>query len=407
MSYTDGPVPEHAGPGTSSRRIDLHAVALPISDQLIVIAPNGSVAALDAAGRRLWEALETGCTVDDLVAACVGEGDLREEAARANIARALASWRRLGLIDAADLTTPKAEPLPVARSVAARPVGRAPELDAVYLPGDRAVRVRCDDPVVAGVIEAACRSCRVGDAGGTLAIVDVIEQDGWLAVRSDRGELTRADDVTRNRALARHRCLTAMLEASRQGRRWLGILHASSVGAAGRCVVFPGPKGSGKSTLTAALTAAGLEFVTDDYAPLEQATWRIWPVPYAPGIKQGSWRGLQLLYPDLDERPVHKLAGLQVRYLDLDAQRKAPLNQGLPVAALVFPRYRAGSGLEQRRLTAVEALTGLCHARSLLDRQPDVFAETLRWIAAVPAYQLTYGDLDPAIEWVQALLSAA
>ena len=93
--------------------------------------------------------------------------------------------------------------------------------------------------------------------------------------------------------------------------------------------------------------------------------------------------------------------------MSLDVQRKAALNHGLPVAALVFPRYRAGRGLEERRLTAVEALTALCHAKSLLDRQPEVFAETLRWIETVPAYRLTYGDLDRAIEWVLLLMSAA
>jgi hypothetical protein len=85
----------------------------------------------------------------------------------------------------------------------------------------------------------------------------------------------------------------------------------------------------------------------------------------------------------------------------------APLNRGLPVAALVFPRYKAGRALEERRMTTPEALAGLCHARSLLDRSPEVFAETLRWIEAVPAYRLTYGDLDRAVEWVQTLLSAA
>ena len=58
-------------------------------------------------------------------------------------------------------------------------------------------------------------------------------------------------------------------------------------------------------------------------------------------------------------------------------------------------------------MTAAEALAGLCHAKSLLDRQPEVFAETLRWIEAVPAYQLTYGDLDGAVAWVLSLLRAA
>jgi hypothetical protein len=407
VSRWGSPVPQPAGSGFSSGRIELNATALPLSDRLVVITPDGTVAALDAAGRRLWEALQAGCTVRDLVAASVGEGDLSEEVARTNIACALSSWRELGLIDAADPATGNAGAAAPAPSIVARPVGRAPELDAVYLTGDRPVRVRCDDRVLAGVIDAACRSCRVGDAGGTLAVVDVIEQEGWFAVRCDQAGLTRADDLTPNRALARHRCLTTLLEAARQPRRWLGMLHASAVGAGGRCVVFPGARGSGKSTLAAALVAAGVDFVTDDYAPLEQTTWRVWPVPYAPGVKRGSWRPLRRHYPDLDARPVHKLAGLQIRYLDLAPQHMAPLNRGLPVAALVFPRYKAGRALEGRRITGMEALAGLCHGRSLLDRQPEVLAETLRWIEAVPAYRLIYGDLDRAVEWVLSLLSPA
>ncbi len=285
----------------------------------------------------------------------------------------------------------------------ARPAGRVPELDAVYRPGDHPVRVRCDDRVLAGVIEAACRSCRVGDADGRLATVDVIEDDGWFAVRADDAPLTQADDLTPNRALARHRCLTALLEISRRPRQWLGILHASAVAVGGRCVLFCGVKGSGKSTLAAALVAAGADFVTDDYAPLERASWLVWPVPYAPGIKRGSWRPLRRRHPDLHALPVHRLAGLQIRYLDLDAARMAPLNRGLPVDALVFPRYRAGAGLEQQPMTVAEALAELCHARSLLDREPDVFAETLRWVHSVPAYRIVFGDLDQAMQWVLSL----
>ena len=397
MLRSDCPVPAQAGPGFSSRRIHLNGVALPLADQLIVIASDGTVVALDAGGRRLWEALQAGWTIDDLIEAGVEHGGLPVELARANVASALESWRALGLIDEPGQGSPAT---PAATPAPARRAGRAPALDAVYLVGDLPVRVRCDDIVLAMVLDAACGAHRVADGDGAAACVHVIEQADGLAVRADYASLARSDELTRNRALARHRCLTALLETSRQPRKWLGILHASAVGASGRCVVFPGAKGSGKSTLAAALVAAGLDFVTDDYAPLERASWSVWPVPYAPGIKRGSWRPLRQHYPDLHGRPVHELAGLQIRYLELEASRMAPLNRGLPVAALVFPRSKAGAGLEQQPMTATEALAGLCHARSLLDRQPDVFAETLRWVESVPAYQLIYGDLDRAIDWV-------
>jgi hypothetical protein len=169
-------------------------------------------------------------------------------------------------------------------------------------------------------------------------------------------------------------------------------------------VVFPGARGSGKSTLAAALVAAGSEFVTDDYAPLEQSSWLVWPVPYAPGIKRGSWRVLGRYYPGLQGQPVHELSGLQIRYLEIDAARRVPLHRGSPVEALVFPRYKPGGRLEQRPITAAEALAGLCHSRSLLVRDPGKLAETIRWVESVPAYRLIYGDLERAIERILSLL---
>jgi hypothetical protein len=401
MNRSCGPVRCSAGPGRSARRIQTNAVALPLADRLVVIAPDGAVAALDPGGRRLWEALQAGWSVADLVDASVQEGNLPRDVARRGIARALTSWRGLGLLDRPGRSAPSAPAAPPVARWGERPAA----LDAVYLPGDRPVRVRCNDPVLAEVIAAACRSCRLGAADGALANVDLIEQDGRFALRAEGAVLARVDGLTSNRALARHGCLTALLETARRPRRLLGILHASAVAMGGRCVAFPGTKGSGKSTLAAALVAAGAEFVTDDYAPLEQASWQLWPVPYAPGIKHGSWRPLRGRYPALAAQPVHELAGLRIRYLELEPARMAPLDRGLPVAALVFPRFKPGAALRQRRINPAEALAGLCHANSLLAREPEVLADTLRWLEATPAYRLSYGDLDRAIEWVLPLLN--
>ena len=397
MSDASRLVPGKAGPAPSLSAADLNGAALPFMGGLVVVASDDAVAWLDAAGRRLWEALQAGCTVADLVEASVEHGGVPIEVARANVSSALEAWRALGMIDAPGQEVPAT---PVSTPALLRRPGRTHAVDAIYLVGDRPVRVRCDDVALGEVIDAACGSHRAQNAEGALACVDVIEQDDGLAVRADDTLLAKTDALTRNGALARHRCLTALLETARHRRHWLGILHASAVSLGGRCLVFPGARGSGKSTLAAALVAAGADFVTDDYAPLEQESWHILPVPYAPGIKRGSWHTLRRHYPDLDARPVYRLAGLQIRYLDLDASRMAPLNTGIPVAALVFPRYQAGVLLEQRRMAATEALAELCHARSILDRRPEMLAETLCWIESVPAYQLIYGDLDRAIDWV-------
>ena len=174
------------------------------------------------------------------------------------------------------------------------------------------------------MIDAACGSCRVADADGLFPAVDVIEQEGSTAIRADGVVLARADDLTQN---PRWRATAASPRCwrSRGGR---GAGFASSMPRRPfdrRCVVFSGAKGSGKSTLAAALVASGADFVTDDYAPLEQGAWHVWPVPYAPGIKRGSWRTLRRYYPDIYERRVHRLAGMQIRYLELESARMAPL----------------------------------------------------------------------------------
>ena len=84
----------------------------------------------------------------------------------------------------------------------------------------------------------------------------------------------------------------------------------------------------------------------------------------------------------------------------------APLDRGLPLAALVFPRYQTDAAYDEVRITTPEAFADLCHARSILDRQPDVVAETLQWIGSVPASRLTYGALDRAADWALSLLDA-
>ena len=55
VHHLSNPVPQPAGPVHLGRPIDLHGVALPLSDHLLVVAPNGMVVALDPGGRHLWK----------------------------------------------------------------------------------------------------------------------------------------------------------------------------------------------------------------------------------------------------------------------------------------------------------------------------------------------------------------
>lgn len=378
-------------------------VQLPFEDGLVLTGPDGAVFALDAGGGRLWEALQAGCTVDELAtAAAHAHGSVA--AARARVRGTLRTWRAMGLlIGSAD--TGEAPPAALPPEACARVA--QPGLDAAYAMGDRVVRIRCDDAALGALIDAACGSFRAGAAEAAAACVEILGSEGRYAVHAPGTELTRAPGVTVTPASARHRCLTALIELARPGRRWLGILHAATVAVHGRCVLLAAPSGSGKSTLAAALVGHGARFVGDDYAPIERATWRAWPVPFAPSIKRGSWRALARWHPQLAGARVFEHRGLRLRYLRLEPAQREPLDRGLPVAALIFPQFRRGATVELRRLPPMQALTGLCHAHPILDRRADVLAETLRFVRRVPAYALRYGDLDAAVGQVHGMLGAA
>lgn len=376
-------------------------VQLPFQDGLVVAGPDGAVFAVDAAGRRLWEALQAGCTVDELAAAAAhAHGSVA--AARTHVRGTLRTWRAMGLLDGDGGGTAAAALVPEAWPRSGRP-----GLDATYLVGDRAVRVRCDDAALGELIDAACGALRADAADEAAPPIEIRGGPGRYAVHAPGAELTHAPTITATPASARHRCLTALIELARPGRRWLGILHAATVAVNGRCVLLAAPSGSGKSTLAAALVARGARFVGDDYAPIERATWRVWPVPFAPSIKRGSWRLLGRRHPQLAAARVFEHRGLRLRYLRLDPAQQAPLDRGLPVAALVFPQFRRGAALELHRLPPLQALTGLCHAHPILDRRADALAETLRFVRRVPAYALCYGDLDAAVSRVCGVLDAA
>jgi hypothetical protein len=380
------------------------AVSIPLDDGLVVVAPTGALYALNAAGRCLWEAICDGCTIEQLVAISVEQGGLDAGAAREWITDTLTSWREVGLLGhpACRGSRPADD-----TGLPARPPGRNPTFDATYRLGDRPVRIRCDDPVLGDLIDAACRPFRENVATAEVSCVDIVDVDGSFAVHAEGARLANASTLAESPASARHRCLTAVLDLARPDHHWLGILHASAVAEDRRCLILAGASGSGKSTLASALVASGASFVTDDYAPLERASWLVWPVPYAPSVKEGSWPVLGRYYPNLLKEAVHYHRGLRLRYLELTEQSRAPLDEGLPVCALVFPRFQDGSALELTRVTPTEALRSLCWTASIMDRQPDAVAETVRWIQSVPAYELRFGDLDAAVERMRALIRRA
>lgn len=81
---------------------------------------------------------------------------------------------------------------------------------------------------------------------------------------------------------------TALDRAVAAAAREVAFLHAGAVAHRGRALVLPAASGAGKTTLVAALLAAGATYLSDDLAVLDDQT-RIHPYPRPLSVRPG-WR---------------------------------------------------------------------------------------------------------------------
>lgn len=181
------------------------------------------------------------------------------------------------------------------------------------------------------------------------------------------------------------------------------LLHAGAVAApGGRVVLLPGPSGSGKTTLTAALVGAGLAYVTDETLAAHPMTLEITAYRKPLTVKQGSFVALPHLAPAEPEWaeasawqvPVARLGGADLPH------------EGLRVALVVAPSYRAGEGTALVSVSAAEAVFWLgSNSSSLAAVRPRPLAALARLVGAAPTYRLPYDDVATARDAVLSLLT--
>jgi hypothetical protein len=232
-------------------------------------------------------------------------------------------------------------------------------------------------------------------------VLDVVEGDGGHLLLDDllpAGHCARLDQLAplvkarmRQMAVDRH---PHFLQ-----------LHAGVVSDGERCLVLPGAPGCGKTTLTAALSLAGFQYFSDEFALLEEGTLEVRPVPLALTIKPGAVDVLAQHYPHVRDLPTHLREDAQiVRYLTPPAAALEP-ERSRPVRWLVFPRYSPGAETALRPVGRAEALHRLmseCLALpNLLDR-PGVEG-LVKWIRGVDCFELPSSSLGDAVDLLKTL----
>lgn len=182
------------------------------------------------------------------------------------------------------------------------------------------------------------------------------------------------------------------------------IFHSAAVAAHGKGLILCGAGGSGKSSLTAWLVASGFQYLSDEVIalPLDDEEMRGFCRSII--LKRGSefiWR--------------HWLADEQARgflhFTDGSAwiiptllNPNAICHSAVP-SLILFPKYIPASPLNVQRLTQADALFRLLqclvNARNFSDGGMSVAS---RLAKQVPAYSLTYSNIESAVEWIQQIV---
>ena len=181
------------------------------------------------------------------------------------------------------------------------------------------------------------------------------------------------------------------------------VIHAAAAEHEGRALLFPGPPGSGKSTLVAGLVRAGLRYLTDEAAALDPDSLTVRPYPKPISIKAGSQPWLQ----DLEPEPWPDASPFASGdwWVSAPAIRPGSVAGAAPPSLVVAPRYQAGATTCLVPIRAAEAVMVLAeNSFNLVGRGEGGLEVLARVVDRSRCYRLVVGELGAACRLVLELL---
>ena len=139
------------------------------------------------------------------------------------------------------------------------------------------------------------------------------------------------------------------------------FVHAGVVGWRGEAILIPGRSHSGKSTLVAALVAAGATYYSDEYAVLDERG-RVHPYPKPLSLRAAP-------------------GGRAIRH-PVETLSRSAGSRPLPIGLMVVSHYKAGARWRPRRLSPGHGVLALLANTVSARRQPVAALATLQRVAA-------------------------
>jgi len=214
----------------------------------------------------------------------------------------------------------------------------------------------------------------------------------------------------RNLELLAPRLKTWLLHTAVRRHSYFLQIHAGVVSDGEKCILLPATARSGKTTLTAALAAAGYHYFSDEAALLEEPELEVRPVPISLSVKSGALGVLGRLFPQLRRSAKHTREDFEtVTYLNPPAASfRYDVNRTYPVGWIVFPQYSPSATTELRPVRKAEALARLMDqvlvVRGTLDKR--IVRRLVQWIRRVDCYELPNSSLSLAVQLISSLLKS-
>jgi hypothetical protein len=368
----------------------------PLEDELVVARPDvQALFLLNGTARFFWEKFARGAALGEIIESFAGNYGVPQAVARQDLEATIATWTHSVLSRLRDRGSVLENAASVPRdfvgnsSVQINCVLNARPFRILLEPGDLVEEIAPRlVPVAVSCLPPDCAVC-------TFVLTSSEDQ---VFIFRDGVCIARENTVSGARAILLQE-LTARCDAGREAK---AILHAGACGTASGCVILAGASHAGKSTLCAALMAAGLYCYSDDSVVLDKH-FNAAGMPFPLTVRESSWPLLASRFASFMKcSRVYRRWGQNVRFLPSNLPTGA--SPTAPPKALVFVRYEPATSTRFHSLTSFEALMELQQSGFWVEHERNSIALFLAWIGRLPAYRLTYSSINEACDAVQGLL---
>jgi len=177
------------------------------------------------------------------------------------------------------------------------------------------------------------------------------------------------------------------------------LLHAGVVERDGHALVMPAMPGSGKSTLTAALSLHGWRLLSDEFGVLDVERLRFRPALKPVALKNASIDVIRALAPGAELGPSFpKTRKGTVAHLAPSREAVDRVHEPARPGAVVLPRWVPGSVTRLEPVAAPVAFTTLAfNAFNYTVLGAAGFDAVTALVQRCPVWQLEYSDIDDAL----------